>query len=67
MASTMPFSTEGIYCLGIEPPTILSTNSKPAPWGSGSNSSQQSPYWPFPPDCFLYLPWTFVCPFIVSL
>jgi hypothetical protein len=41
---------------GITPPTILSTNSKPLPRGSASTSSQQSPNWPRPPDCFLYLP-----------
>ena len=51
-----PFSTDGMNWRGIEPPTISSTNSKPPPRGSGSTLSQQSPYWPRPPDWRLYLP-----------
>ena len=35
-ASRTPFSTAGIRLRGIEPPTISSANSKPAPRGSGS-------------------------------
>ena len=35
-ASRMPFSTEEIYSLGITPPTILSTNTKPEPGESGT-------------------------------
>ncbi len=67
IASTMPFSTAGMYCRGMTPPTILSANSKPLPRGRGSISSQASPYWPRPPDCFLYFPWIVVLPLIVSL
>ena len=36
IVSAMPFSTAGMNCFGIAPPTILSTNSKPAPRSSGS-------------------------------
>src|ERR1041385_5295166 len=35
--------------LGITPPTMLSTNSYPAPRASGEIRIQQSPYWPRPP------------------
>ena len=46
-------------CRGTEPPTTLSTNSKPAPSGSGSTSMSQTANWPCPPDCLTCLP----CPF----
>ena len=65
--SIIPFSTAGIYCLGIAPPTILLTNSKPFPLGSGSKRIQQSPNWPWPPVCFLCLPWTLIVLVMVSL
>ena len=38
----MPFSTEGIKFLGMAPPKISSTNSNPAPRGSGSNRTRQT-------------------------
>ena len=44
-------------CRGTEPPTTLSTNSKPAPAGSGSTSMSQTAYWPWPPDCLTCRPW----------
>ena len=44
-----------MYSLGIFPPTILSTNSKP--WSLfGSNLIQTWPYWPLPPDCLMCFP-----------
>ncbi len=46
----MPFSTAGIYSLGIAPPTIASSKTKPAPFSLGSISISTSPYWPLPPD-----------------
>ena len=45
-----------MYCRGIEPPKISSTNSKSAPRGSGSIVILQSANWPWPPDCFLCRP-----------
>ena len=54
----MPFSTAGRKFCGIDPPKILSTNSKPVPWGSGSMSITHTPNWPRPPLCFLCLPST---------
>src|SRR5436190_1222602 len=41
---------------GITPPTILSTNSNPAPCSVGSTSIVHTPYCPWPPDCFTYRP-----------
>ena len=39
-------------------PSVASlTNSKPPPGGSGSSRTQQSPYCPCPPLCFLCRPW----------
>ena len=67
IASRTPFSTAGIYCLGIAPPKILLSNSNSFPRSSGSTSNQQCPYWPCPPVCFLYFPSTFVFFVIVSL
>src|SRR5581483_11758403 len=52
---------------GMAPPTISSTNSNPPPRGSGSILSQQSPYWPRPPDWRLYLPWASARPLLASL
>ena len=49
-------STAGIYCLGTTPPVIVSVNTKPEPRGSGLISTTTSPYWPWPPDCFLCRP-----------
>ena len=51
-----PFSTDGMYCRGTTPPTILSTNSKPAAPGSGSTSMWQMPYSPCPPVCLTFRP-----------
>ena len=65
-ASTIPRSTAGMYCRGITPPTILSSNTKPEPRGSGARRIQQSPYWPRPPVCFLCLPCPSALPFSVS-
>ena len=42
---------------GTEPPTTLSTNSKPEPEGSGSTSMSHTAYWPCPPDCLTCRPW----------
>ncbi len=64
--STTPFSTAGMYCRGIDPPTMPSTYSNPFPRGSGSIRIQQSPYCPRPPDCFLCLPCTSAFPLMVS-
>src|SRR5213079_1016765 len=52
----MPRSTAGMYCRGMTPPTISSTNWNPDPRGSGAIRIQQSPYWPRPPVCFLCFP-----------
>ena len=41
-----PFSTDGMNCRGTEPPTTLSTNSKPDPDGSGSTVMSHTAYWP---------------------
>ena len=56
MASLTPLSTAGIYSLGMTPPLISSTNSKPLPGSSGSIRSQTWPYWPRPPDWRTNLP-----------
>ena len=61
MASTMPFSTAGMYCLGMAPPTTWSTNWKPSPRSSGSMRIDATPNWPWPPLCFLYLPSASAC------
>ncbi len=53
IASTIPFSTAGIKPVGMTPPLIALTNSKPSASGSGSISMWQSPNWPRPPVCFL--------------
>ena len=53
-ASLHPFSTAGIYSLGITPPVILLTNSNSLP-GFGSSIILTCPYCPLPPDCFAYL------------
>src|SRR4051794_22529873 len=45
-----------MYCRGTTPPTILSTNSKPAASGSGSTSMWQMPYSPCPPVCLTFRP-----------
>ena len=47
--------TEGMNFDGITPPTIESTNSKPAPRGCGFMRICTSPNCPRPPVCFLYL------------
>ncbi len=62
----MPFSTPGKKPLGTDPPTIRSANSTP-PSGFGSSSIHTSPNIPWPPVCFLYRPWAWVLPRIVSL
>ncbi len=51
-----PFSTLGMNWCGTAPPTIRSTNSKPAPRGSGSTSMSHTAYWPCPPDCLTCRP-----------
>ena len=56
MVSMTPFSTAGMNCRGIAPPTILSANSKPVPRSSGSTRRNATPNCPWPPVCFLYLP-----------
>src|SRR5699024_12793254 len=40
MDSSIPCCTEGMYSRGTTPPTILFSNSKPAPASFGSNSTQ---------------------------
>ena len=62
----MPFSTPAKKPFGTEPPTTRSAKTTP-PSGFGSSSSQTSPNIPWPPVCFLYRPWTWVVPRIVSL
>src|SRR6476469_9440842 len=42
--------------LGIDPPTIRSSNLMPSPRGTGAMRTQQSPNCPRPPDCFLWRP-----------
>ena len=54
----MPFSTLGMNWVGTEPPTTLDSNSKPAPRGSGANSTWHTAYWPCPPDCLTCRPVT---------
>ena len=66
IVSSMPFCTAGMNWRGMAPPTILSTNSKPPPRSRGATRSQATPYWPCPPDCFLYLPSASAWPVIVS-
>src|SRR5258705_4372521 len=51
---------------GTEPPTTLSTNSKPDPSGNGSTSMSHTAYWPCPPDCLTCLPLPFTWPPHVS-
>ena len=46
-------STAGMNWCGITPPFTASTNSNPAPRGSGSTRRNTSPNWPAPPVCFL--------------
>jgi hypothetical protein len=55
----MPSSIGLMYSLGILPPTILSTNSYPAPGSCGSRLMIASPYWPEPPVWRTNLPWIF--------
>ena len=43
MASSIPFSTAGMYSFGIEPPTISFSKWKPEPGSSGSIVSDTSP------------------------
>ena len=43
-------------CRGTAPPTTLSTNSKPAPRGSGSMVMSHTAYWPCPPLCLTCRP-----------
>ena len=53
-----PSAPRGCSSVEMAPPTILSTNSKPSPRGSGSTRMAHSPNWPWPPDCFLCRPST---------
>ena len=54
MASLNPFSTEGTYSLGILPPLIVLTNSRPVlPSSAGSMVNTISANLPRPPVCFL--------------
>ena len=52
-ASRTPASTDEMYWRGTAPPCTFSSNTKPAPRGSGSTSSTTSPNWPWPPDLLL--------------
>src|ERR1035437_1737399 len=67
MAPLTPFSTAGMNPVGMTPPLIAFTNSKPLPGSSGSISMWQSPNWPRPPVCFLWRPWALACLRIVCL
>ena len=42
--------------LGMAPPTMSFSNSKPLPGSCGMSRSQPWPYWPLPPVCRTYLP-----------
>jgi hypothetical protein len=55
IASTMPFSTAGMYSLGTLPPLTSLTNSKPAPAASGSQVSTTRAKSPLPPGLLLEL------------
>ncbi len=44
MASTTPFSTDDIYCLGTTPPTMRFVNSNPLPRDKGSSSMATRAY-----------------------
>ena len=50
-----PFSTAGMNCLGIRPPTTSSSKRKFSSASSGSTSSRPTmwAYWPEPPVCLL--------------
>ena len=43
---TMPFSTDGMNCPGIAPPTIFDSKTNPSPCGVGEISMSQIAYWP---------------------
>ena len=66
IASLTPFSTAGMKLVGMTPPLISLTHSKPSPSASGSISMWQSPNCPRPPDCFLWRPWALAGRRIVS-
>ena len=52
--SLKPFSTDGIYSLGMFPPLIRFTNSSPdLPFSPGSIVNTISANLPLPPVCFL--------------
>ena len=55
-----------MYWRGMTPPTILSTNSKPAPRSVGSTRSHATANCPWPPLCFFTLPSASAVPVIVS-
>ena len=50
---SIPFSTPGIYSLGIFPPLILSSKILPEPGSPPSTIIFTSANWPAPPLCFL--------------
>lgn len=51
------FSTAGTNCLGIFVPMVLSSNSSlvKSSGSRGSSTPITLPYWPAPPDCFLWV------------
>ena len=58
-ASFMPCCIAGINSLGMQPPTVLFSNTKPEPGSPGLNSTTQWPYWPCPPVWRTNLPSVF--------
>ena len=67
MALRTPLSTDGIRVWGMTPPTMLLTNSYPAPRSFGSTRIATSPNWPAPPVCFLWRYRTSDLPAMVSM
>ena len=66
IAWRIPFSTAGMNWRGIAPPTMRSSNTKPAPRSSGSIRTCATPNWPCPPLCFLWRPSASAVPLTVS-
>ena len=54
-ASRMPSSMGLMNSLGMVPPVMSFSKTKPSP-GAGSSSILAWPYWPWPPVCLMYRP-----------
>mmetsp|Transcript_19542 Transcript_19542/g.29298 ORF Transcript_19542/g.29298 Transcript_19542/m.29298 type:complete len:299 (+) Transcript_19542:465-1361(+) len=54
ISASVPLRTPGMYSLGIAPPLMSLTNSKPSP-GFGSKTMFTLANWPEPPLCFLWV------------